>query len=77
MDREMNATSAAGENTKSDVRPRWRTSPLTRHVTSTSVGSSSVSTHGPSGQKPSEPLARAHCPSFFCQSRAVTSLAQA
>ena len=31
---------------------------------------------GPSGQNVSNPLARAHCPSLACRSRAVTSLAQ-
>src|SRR6185503_5782021 len=35
----------------------------------------SVSIHGPSGQNESKPLARVNCPSFFCTSRAVTSLA--
>jgi hypothetical protein len=40
-----------------------------------SDGSSSVSIHGPSGQKVSWPLPRVHCASFFCCSRAVTSFA--
>ena len=45
-------------------------------VTSESpLGSRSVSIHGPSGQNVSKPLARAHCPSPRCRSRAVTSLA--
>ena len=53
------------------------TTPLfTVVVMARSEGSSSVSIQGPSGQKVSKPFARVHCPSFFCRSRAVTSLAQ-
>src|SRR5438270_613190 len=39
-------------------------------------GSISSVTIGPKGQKVSKPLARVHWLSFFCRSRAVTSLAQ-
>ena len=35
-----------------------------------------VTTHGPSGQKVSKPLALPHWPSLFCRSRALTSLPQ-
>ena len=47
------------------------------HVSTVSPASGSTSslTHGPTGQNVSNPLARVHCPSFFCRSRAVTSLA--
>ncbi len=37
--------------------------------------STSVSTHGPSGQERSKPLARVHCFSARCMSRIVRSLA--
>ena len=40
-----------------------------------SLGSSSVSTHGPSGHEPSNPFARAHWSSIFWRSRSVTSFA--
>ena len=36
-------------------------------------GSISSVTTGPTGQNVSKPLARVHCPSLFCRSRAVTS----
>lgn len=67
------------EWTISLVRPSWRCSPLTVHWIVRSlaaVRSMSVSTQGPSGQALSKPLARAHCFSRRCTSRAVTSLAQ-
>jgi len=70
----MNSISSFGPNVSSDVRAAWRVSPPTRHSTATSVGSNTVSIHGPSGQKPSNPLPRVHWPSFACRSRAVTSL---
>ena len=51
-------------------------SPLTRVSTvSPFSGSTSSLTTGPTGQNVSKPLARVHWPSFFCRSRAVTSLA--
>ena len=61
---------------RSLVRPSWRRSPSTVQETPTSVGSNSVSTHGPTGQKVSKPLPRVHWPSDFWMSRAVTSLPQ-
>src|SRR6478609_2310692 len=52
-------------------------SPFTRLSTRTPFqGSISSVTIGPTGQNVSKPLARVHCGSFFCRSRAVTSLAQ-
>jgi len=48
---------------------------FTRHVISASAGLNSVSIQGPKGQKVSKPLARVHCPSLCCRSRAVTSFA--
>ena len=59
----------------SDIGPFCRTSPLTRVVMIAASVSSSVSMTGPTGQKVSKPFARVHCPSVFCRSRAVTSLA--
>jgi hypothetical protein len=50
----------ATPNTISLVCPAWRTSPFTRASTRTSLGSRSVSIHGPSGHDPSNPFARAH-----------------
>src|SRR6185312_14630925 len=51
-------------------------SPFTRLSTRTPFqGSISSVTIGPAGQNVSKPLARVHCGSFFCRSRAVTSLA--
>ncbi|CAM5677553.1 hypothetical protein SCYAM73S_03210 [Streptomyces cyaneofuscatus] len=64
------------ERTMSLVRPSCRCSPLTVAWMVRSWGSRSVSTQGPSGQEVSKPLARAHCFSRACTSRAVTSLAQ-
>ena len=56
------------------VRPRCRSTPLTRPITSSVLQSRPFTTRGPTGQKVSKPLARAHCPSVFWRSRAVTSL---
>ena len=67
--------SVATPNTMSLVWPAWRTSPFSRVSTRTSVGSRSVSIHGPSGHEPSNPFARAHWSSVFCRSRSVTSFA--
>ena len=69
---EMNS---ATECTISPRVPSWRTSPFTRVTIRTSPdGVNSVSMAGPRGQNVSKPFARAHCPSVFCRSRAVTSL---
>ncbi len=59
-----------------EVRDCCRTSPSNSVRRLRSAGSSTVSIHGPSGQNESWPLARVHCPSAFCWSRAVTSLPQ-
>ena len=70
------ATSSATPCTMSAVVPDWRTSPLTSQIRCDAAGSTSfVAIHGPSGQKVSKPLARAHWPSETCRSRALTSLA--
>ena len=69
-------TSAATPCTMSAVVPSCTTSPSRRVSTESDDTSRSVSIHGPSGQKVSKPLARDHCPSERCRSRAVTSLAQ-
>src|SRR3712207_8053869 len=56
--------------------PSWRTSPSNVVRTDRSATSSRlwwVVIHGPNGQKVSKPLARAHCPSLRCRSRAVRS----
>jgi hypothetical protein len=58
-----------------EVRTLELTTPLTEVLTSRSAGDVPVSIHGPSGQNVSNPLARVHCPSRACRSRAVTSLA--
>src|SRR5258705_5832164 len=50
----------------SEVRLCCLTSPLTSVRMSRSAGSTSVTIHGPIGQKVSWPLARVHWPSFFC-----------
>ena len=52
------------------------TSPFSRVRMSRLAGSTSSVTTGPMGAKPSMFLPRAHCPSDFCTSRAVTSLRQ-
>src|SRR5689334_25079529 len=57
------------------------TSPLTTVRIFNVLGSgssSAVTKHGPNGQKVSNDFPRHHCPPppFFCQSRALTSLAQ-
>ena len=72
----MYSISVATPNTMSVVDACWRTSPLSRVCTVASLGSSSVSIHGPSGHDPSKPFARAHWSSVFCRSRRVTSFAQ-
>ena len=58
------------------VRLSCTVSPSSRVLSARSRWSSSVSIHGPSGQKVSNPLARDHCASLLCRSLAVTSLAQ-
>src|ERR1700739_76733 len=68
----------SSEKMKSRVLPCCRTWPLTRVSTPTPAptpkhGSISSVTTGPTGQNVSKPLARVHCPSLFCRSRAVTS----
>ena len=75
MTEEMKATMNAQSKTIIDVRPLCFTAPLTRVVMARSCGSTAVSMHGPSGAKVSKLLARVNCTSFFCRSRAVTSLA--
>ena len=57
----------------SDVFASCMVLPFSRPCTRTLAGSRSVSIHGPMGQKVSNDFARAHCPSFFWQSRALTS----
>jgi len=73
---EVYAINSAIEKTICEVRPCCTRPPLTTHETSKSEGSIAVSIHGPKGAKVSNPLARPHCPSRRCRSRAVTSLAQ-
>ena len=63
----------AGPKVSCDVRPAGGPRRSPGISTATSVGSNSVSIHGPSGQNPSNPFARVHWPSFLCRSRAVTS----
>ena len=58
------------------VLPSCLVAPFTRVPMARCDGSSSVSMHGPSGQKVSKPLPRVNCTSFFWRSRAVTSFAQ-
>ena len=72
----MYSISVATPKTMSLVCPAWRISPFSRVSTRTSVGSRSVSIHGPSGHDPSNPFARAHWSSVFWRSRSVTSFAQ-
>ena len=74
MIEEAKAISCSMWKTISRVEAIWRISPLTWQVIIRSAGSSSVSIHGPRGQKVSKPLPRVHCPSRRCRSRAVTSL---
>ena len=74
---EMKATSSSGLKIRSLVEPSWRSSPLTWVVRRRSDGSASVVIHGPQGQLESKPLARDHCASERCRSRAETSLATA
>ena len=50
----------------SDVVDCLASSPLTSVRRSRSVGSRSVTIHGPTGQNVSCPFARVHCPSFRC-----------
>ena len=52
------------------------TLPLSTELIGASLGSKSVTMHGPMGEKVSYPLALAHCPSTFCKSRAETSFKQ-
>ena len=77
---EMNSISSGIEKIRLEVLESWRSSPLT-HVRSASLCGSGISSavviHGPYGQKPSAPLARVHCGSRPCRSRAVTSSATA
>ncbi len=67
--------SVATPKAMSAVCPAWRISPFSRVSTRASLGSRSVSIHGPSGHEPSNPFARAHWPSVFCRSRSVMSFA--
>ena len=52
------------------------TLPLSTELIGASLGSKSVTMHGPMGEKVSYPLALVHCPSTFCKSRAETSFKQ-
>jgi hypothetical protein len=70
------ATRPGTFQSSSEVRACCRTAPFTVVVSSRSAGFVPVSIQGPSGQNVSNPLARVHCPSLACRSRAVTSLAQ-
>ena len=56
----MYSNSVAIPKTMSVVDARCRVSPFSRVCTMTSFGSTLVSIHGPSGQDPSNPFARAH-----------------
>ena len=74
----MNAISSAMPRIMSRVLPSCRDSPssvLRIRSADTSSRPWWVVIHGPNGQKVSKPFARAHWPSDFCRSRAVTSLA--
>jgi hypothetical protein len=71
-----NAIRVGTSCTISEVRACCLISPFTEVVRARSVGSAMVSIQGPIGQNVSKPLARVHCPSRDCRSRAVTSLAQ-
>ena len=73
--RDVATIRAATSCTMSAVGPSCTTSPSTSGDQRQVGRSSSVSIQGPSGQNVSKPLARAHCPSALCRSRAVTSLA--
>ena len=77
---EMNSISSGIEKIRLEVLESWRSSPFT-HVRSVSWCGSAISSavviQGPYGQKPSAPLARVHCGSRPCRSRAVTSSATA
>src|SRR5439155_442953 len=75
---DTNATSAAMPNTMSRALPRCRSTLFTRQRTSSSErrAGSSGATRGPTGQNVSNPLARVHCSSLRCRSRAVTSFRQ-
>ena len=77
--REQNAMSSATPWIRSAVDASWRTSPLTVHRIERRPGSGSssrVTIQGPIGQNVSRLLARTHCPSWTCMSRAETSLRQ-
>jgi hypothetical protein len=76
MNAVMYSIRVATPNTMSSVLPCWTTSPFRRVSTTTPVGSTSVSIHGPSGHEPSKPFARVHWSSLFCSERSVTSFAQ-
>src|SRR5690606_28207644 len=73
---EMYARTSATGKIMSLVRASCRTWPFTTVRRPTSVGSTSVSSHGPTGQKPSADLPLTRCRSERCLSRAVTSTAQ-
>ena len=64
-------------NIRSDVSPSCLISPFTHSLTSRSSAapnSSAVTIQGPIGLNVSNDLARLHCPSLICVSRADTSL---
>ncbi len=60
MNSVMYSISSAMPKTMSDVCAACTISPFRRVSSRMSFGSSSVSTHGPSGHDPSNPFARAH-----------------
>ena len=74
----MCSISRGMSKTRSAVRASCFTSPLSRVVIARFAASSRprwVEIQGPSGQNVSKPLARFHCRSLACRSRAVTSFA--
>src|SRR5690606_10991817 len=76
MKRLMYDSTSGTEKIMSRVVPSCFSSPFPRVWTRTANGSRSVSSHGPTGQKPSADFPRTHFRSLRCVSRAVTSMAQ-
>lgn len=61
------------EKSISDAEPCWRSLPLTLVTTVSDDKSFGAAPGSPMGQNVSKPLARVHCESARCRSRAVTS----
>jgi len=70
------ASNSSGDTIMSPTRPCCTSAPSSSALTRASGDGASGTTHGPSGQNVSKLLARVHCPSSCCRSRAVTSLPQ-